>query len=811
MTPIHDTLLEEEMRSSYIDYAMSVIVSRALPDVKDGLKPVQRRILFAMKEVGLFPNKPFRKSATVVGEVIGKFHPHGDKAVYDALVRMAQNFSLRYPLVQGQGNFGSIDGDPPAAYRYTEARLAHSAMALLADIDEETVDFVPNFDGRLQEPAVLPSKFPGLLVNGSSGIAVGMATNIPPHNLNEVVDGLIFLIDKPEADVSELLEIVKGPDFPTGAEIMGRSGIREAYTTGRGKIVVRAKTHFEEDKKRVKIVVTEIPYQVNKSSVIEKIARLAKDKRIEGIQDLRDESDRRGIRVVIEIKKGYDPELILNKLYIHTSLQVTFGTIMLALVNGVPRVLNLKEVMSLYIAHREDVLTKRTKFRLRKASQRAHILEGFKIALDHIDEIIQLIKESHDQNEARTKLMKSFGLSEAQAKAILDMKLGNLTRLDRNRIESEYETLIKEIARLRSILESRELLRSLMKEELLDVKKQFGDNRRTTIIDAEPGSFNIEDLIPREEVVITLTYRGYVKRTSEKMYKSQGRGGTGKNGIVTYEDDFPIGVFKCNSHDNILLVSNLGRAFSLKAYDLPEASLRTKGRPIKGFIRLQKDELIRFIIPVPDFEEEKYVSVISKKGYLKKTLLNHYRYAGKSGIIALRMREDDKIVDVTLTDGNEQIVVAKDSGYGIRFDESEIRPMSRYARGVRGIKVKQEESVVSMSVVKPGKKLILVTENGYGKKIEPQKIRQTHRGSQGVKLIKLSKNTGKLISVAITGSGDYLILLTRNGSVIKLKSDDVSKLGRYARGVKLMKIRRNDKIVDMEIIEKSSVEEEEMF
>ncbi len=812
MTPFFETLLEDEMRSSYIDYAMSVIVGRALPDVRDGLKPVQRRILYAMRELGLLPNKPYRKSATVVGEVIGKYHPHGDSAVYDALVRMAQDFSLRYPLIQGQGNFGSIYGDPPAAYRYTEARLSKIALELLQDIDEDTVDFVPNFDGRLKEPVVLPSKIPNLIVNGSSGIAVGLATNVPPHNLGEVVDALVALIDNPSISIEDLMQYIPGPDFPTGAIIVGREGIRDAYLTGRGRIVVRAKVHFEEEKNRTRIVITEVPYQVSTNTIIEKIAQLVRNKKIQGIQDLRDETDRRGIRIVIEVKRGYDPNIVLNNLYLHTPLQTTFGAIMIALVDGEPKTLNLKELLQHYILHREEVITRRTKFRLDKAEKRAHILEGFKKALSYIDEIIETIKKSDNQQEAKIALMERFQFSDAQAQAILDMKLGNLTKLDRDKIDKEYEELIKEIARLKSILENKQLLYEEIKKELLEIKEKYADKRRTVIEDGEVGSLDVEDLIPREDVVITLTHLGYVKRTPVKNYRSQNRGGVGRSGVYTYEDDYPIGVFTCNTHDVLMAISNKGRAFTFKAYELPEASMKAKGRSIKALLKLKEDEKIIFMVPVESFHKEYYVVFMSRHGYIKKTHISAYENARKNGIIAIKLRDDDEIVDVTITNGERELVVAKSSGYAVRFSESDVRPTARDTQGVKGIALSSGEWVVSMAVNKPGRVLLAVTEHGYGKRLDPEDIRKTKRGAKGVRIIKITHKTGKLVRLRAIGDDDHVILLTKSGTVIRLKAEEIKKLGRNAMGVRLMKVKEDDEIIDVDIIEeKDYVKEGEMF
>ena len=812
MTPIHETILEDEMRLSYIDYAMSVIIGRALPDVRDGLKPVQRRILFSMRELGLTPQKPFRKSATVVGDVIGKYHPHGDQAVYDALVRMAQDFALRYPLIEGQGNFGSIDGDPPAAYRYTEARLSKIAMEMLESLDEDTVDFVPNFDGRLKEPVVLPSKIPNLLLNGSSGIAVGMATNVPPHNLREVIDALNAVIDNPDITIDEIMNYIKGPDFPTGAIIMGRSGIKEAYETGRGKIIVRARVHIEEKKGGKKnIVVTEIPYQVTKTTIIEKIVQLVRNKKIDGIQDLRDESDRRGIRLVIELKKSADPEIVLNQLYKHTPLQDTFGAYLLVLVDGEPRILNIKELLQEFLKHRENVIRRRTQFRLKKAEERAHILEGFKKALDHIDEIIEIIKASENQKTAKENLIKRFEFTEVQAQAILDMRLGNLTRLDRNRIETEYEELIKQISWYKEILQNRKLLLEEIRKELMEIKKKYGDKRRTEISDEEVREFNIEELIPPEDVIVTATSRGYVKRTLIKNYKKQGRGGVGRSAINTYDDDFPVSILMSNNHDLLLIFTDRGRALAIKTYEIPEGSLQSKGRPLNNIANIGRDERIITAVPLKTFEDSRFVVLATKFGIIKKTKLVNFKNAGRRGIIAINLQEGDRVVDVVTTEGNDQLILAKSSGYAIRFKETELNEYSRYAKGVKGTTLKKGERVVSMVKVEPRKKVLTITENGYGKKFDPEEIRLTRRGAMGVRIQKITPKTGTLKRVGMVDGRDDIILLTKAGSVIRLKSSEISSFSRYAMGVRLMKVKEQDKIVDAEIIPYEESLEEALF
>jgi len=812
MTPIHETILEDEMRSSYIDYAMSVIIGRALPDVRDGLKPVQRRILFSMRELGLTPQKPFRKSATVVGDVIGKYHPHGDQAVYDALVRMAQDFALRYPLIEGQGNFGSIDGDPPAAYRYTEARLSKIAMEMLESLDEDTVDFVPNFDGRLKEPVVLPSKIPNLLLNGSSGIAVGMATNVPPHNLREVIDALNAVIDNPDITIDEIMNYIKGPDFPTGAIIMGRSGIKEAYETGRGKIIVRARVHIEEKKGGKKsIVVTEIPYQVTKTTIIEKIVQLVRNKKIDGIQDLRDESDRRGIRLVIELKKSADSEIVLNQLYKHTPLQDTFGAYLLVLVDGEPRILNIKELLQEFLKHRENVLRRRTQFRLKKAEERAHILEGFKKALDHIDEIIEIIKASENQKTAKENLIKRFEFTEVQAQAILDMRLGNLTRLDRNKIETEYEELIKQISWYKEILQNRKLLLEEIRKELMEIKTKYGDKRRTEISDEEVREFNIEELIPPEDVIVTATSRGYVKRTLIKNYKKQGRGGVGRSAINTYDDDFPVSILMSNNHDLLLIFTDRGRALAIKTYEIPEGSLQSRGRPLNNIANIGRDERIITAVPLKTFEDSRFVVLATKFGIIKKTKLVNFKNAGRRGIIAINLQEGDRVVDVVTTAGNDQLILAKSSGYAIRFKETELNEYSRYAKGVKGTTLKKGEHVVSMVKVESCKKVLTITENGYGKKFDPEEIRLTRRGAMGVKIQKITPKTGALKRVGMVDGRDDIILLTKAGSVIRLKSSEISSFTRYAMGVRLMKVKEQDKIVDAEIIPYEESLEEALF
>jgi len=800
MENIFDTLIEEEMKSSYIDYAMSVIVGRALPDVRDGLKPVQRRILFAMRQLGLFPNKPFRKSATVVGEVIGKFHPHGDMAVYDALVRMAQDFSLRYPLIEGQGNFGSIDGDPPAAYRYTEVRLSKMAMEILADLDEDTVNFVPNFDERLEEPVVLPSKIPNLLINGSSGIAVGMATNIPPHNLSEIVNVLLHLIDNPDAPDEELLNFVKGPDFPTGGIIVGGNGIREAYLKGHARLTVRSRCEIIEEGKQTKIVITEIPYQVTKSQIIEKIAATVREKRIDGISDLRDESDREGLRIVIEIKKGYDAETIYWQLLKYTPLQTTFSATLLALHDGEPKIMTLKTMLKHYLNHREVVVERRTRFRLKKAQKRAHLVEGFIRALQMIDAVVELIKKSKDTETAKNSLMKEMGFTEVQAKAILDMRLASLTRLEKEKLEQELEELKNKIKEFEAILADRTKLLGVIKDELIEIREKYGDERRTEIHIDGQETFEISDLIPDEEVTVTLTHIGYIKRTPLRYYRQQSRGGTGRRGIHVYEEDYPTSVLIANNHDDLIFFTNQGRVFRIKVYEVPEGTLQAKGRPIKNFINLRKDERVTTMIPMRREKQGEYVFLATERGYVKKTPLYKFRSASKRGIIAIALRNGDNLMGALLTSGNDDIIIAKSDGKAMRFNEKDVRSMGRQARGVRGSRVGKGESVISIVPYNPEKKLLTITEKGYGKCVSLDEIHCQKRGGLGIKIQKLTGRTGKLVKVALIDFQDQVIFITLSGSVIRLKAKEIKELGRYAMGIRLMRVKPEDRIVDLAII-----------
>lgn len=792
--------IEKEMQTAYIDYAMSVIVARALPDVRDGLKPVHRRILYTMNEDGFTPDKPYRKCATTVGDVLGRYHPHGDSSVYDALVRMAQNFSLRYTLVDGHGNFGSIDGDPPAAYRYTEARLSKLSTYMLEDIEKNTVDFSPNFDDRLQEPTVLPAKIPALLVNGSSGIAVGMATNIPPHNLREVIDGIIKIIDEDEVTDEDLMKIIKGPDFPTGANIVGKEGIKEAYTTGRGKIILKADAEIEEMQGgKQRIVVTSLPYQVNKARLIENIAEHVKNKKIDGISGLRDESDRNDlVRIVIELKRDTTPQVVLNQLYKNTQMQETFGVIMLALVNGEPKVLTLRECLDCYILHRRDVIIRRTKFELAKAEARAHILEGLKIALDNIDEVINIIRASYD--DPKEKLMARFGLTEVQAQAILDMRLKTLSGLQREKIEEEYNEIMKLIARLKEILSSETLIYNIVKDELIEIKEKFGDERKTKIIAAE-GDIEIEDLIEEEQTVIALTRFGYIKRMPTDTYKSQRRGGKGITGIATREEDFVKELFTASTHDTVLFFSNKGKLYRLKGYEIPEAGRTAKGTAIVNLLSLDSGEKISAIIPITNFAEGKYLLFATKKGIIKKTPLAEYNSARKTGLQAITLKEDDELIGVRLTDGEDNVVLVTRGGMSITFNEKDVRPMGRVSQGVIGMRLKKEDIVIGMESIITGSSstLLAITENGFGKRTELNEYRVQTRGGSGVITYKITPKTGNLVGIKIVESTDDIMLITDTGTIIRLNVKNISVLGRSTQGVTLMRTREG-KVVSIEKI-----------
>ena len=802
--------IEQEMRTAYIDYAMSVIVQRALPDVRDGLKPVHRRILYTMYEDGLTSDKPYRKSATTVGDVLGRYHPHGDSSVYDAMVRMAQTFSLRYPLIDGHGNFGSIDGDGAAAYRYTEARMSKLSELMLTDIEKNTVDFMPNFDDRLQEPTVLPSKIPALLVNGSSGIAVGMATNIPPHNLKEVIDGIIKIIDEDDVSDEELMKIIKGPDFPTGGMILGKEAIKEAYKTGRGKLTVRAEAEIEElSNGRQKILVTSLPYQVNKAKLIEHIADLVKEKRIEGISELRDESDRENaVRIHIGLKKDANAQVVLNQLYKNTQMQDTFGVIMLALVNGEPKILTLRQCLEYYIEHRKDVVLRRTKFDLDKALARAHILEGLRIAIDNIDEVIRIIRESYD--DAKERLIERFSLTDVQAQAILDMRLKTLSGLQREKIEEEYEELMKLIAHLREILESEKLVFDIIKEELLEIREKYGDERLTKIAAAE-GEFNVEDLISEEQTVVALTHFGYIKRMPIDTYRSQKRGGKGITGIATREEDFVKQIFTASTHDTILFFSNKGKLYRLRGYEIPEAGRTAKGTAIVNLLSLDAGEKISAVIPITNFEEGNYLLMATKNGLIKKTPLKEYDSARKTGLLAINLKEDDELIDVRLTNGEDNIVLVTSKGLCITFDEKDVRPVGRVSQGVLGIRLNEDDFVVGMGSVLSENKtasLLAITENGFGKRTELDEYRVQNRGGKGVITYKITPKTGNIIGIKIANEDDDVMLITNSGTVIRIAVKDISVLGRATQGVTLMRTSDDERVVSIETIEKESEEEE---
>ncbi len=788
--------IEEQMKTSYLDYAMSVIVSRALPDVRDGLKPVHRRILYAMSELGMTPDKPYRKSARVVGDVLGKYHPHSDTSVYDAMTRLAQDFNTRYLLVDGHGNFGSIDGDSPAAMRYTEVRMTKLALEMLRDINKETVDYRPNFDETLKEPIVLPSRFPNLLVNGSSGIAVGMATNIPPHNLKEVIDGLVMLIEEPESDIEDLMKVIKGPDFPTGGTIMGKDGIKSAFSTGRGKIKIRAVAEIEEHTKgRNKIVVTELPYQVNKARLIEKIAELVRDKKLEGISDLRDESDREGMRIVIELKRDANPNVVLNNLYKQTQLQTTFGVIMLALVNDEPQVLNLKQILEYYLDHQKEIIVRRTQFDLNKAEDRAHIVEGLKIALDNIDEVINIIRSSKEESVARKRLMDSFELSEKQAQAILDMRLRRLTGLEREKLEEEYEALIKEINRLKEILSSEKLIYGIIKDELLEIKGKYGDRRKTKIMPSVED-INIEDMIDEEDVIITLTHFGYIKRLPADTYKTQKRGGRGVTGLTTREKDFVEDLFITSTHDTILFFTNKGKVYSLKAYEIPEGGRQAKGTAIINLLNLTGNERVSAIIPIEKYEPESSLVLITKKGIIKKTKLEQFKNIRKTGIIAINLREEDELIDVRKTNGKREIIVVTKNGMSIRFDERNVRNMGRNAAGVKAITLKEDDKVVAMDLVEEGKELLVISEFGFGKRTLLGEYRLQNRGGMGIKTFNVKEKTGKLVSAKVIDEKDEIIMISISGIIIRLKAEDISIMGRNTQGVTLMKMgNEEDKVM----------------
>ncbi len=788
--------IEDEMRSSYLDYAMSVIVGRALPDIRDGLKPVHRRVLYAMHEMGVAWNRPYKKSARIVGDVIGKYHPHGDVAVYDTAVRLAQDFSMRYPLIDGQGNFGSVDGDPPAAMRYTEIRMDKIAGEMLADIDKETVDFVPNYDGSLDEPVVLPAKIPNLLINGSAGIAVGMATNIPPHNLGEIVEGLIMCIENPDTTVEGLIEVIKGPDFPTAGFIHGLGGIRDAYRTGRGIIQMRARALIETHQRteRESIIITEIPYQVNKAKLIETIAGLVRDKKIEGISEVRDESDREGMRIVIEVKRGEQSPIILNQLYKHTQMQSSFGIIMLALVNNQPRVLNLKEMLRYFIEHRREIVVRRSQYELRKAEERAHILEGLKIALANLDEIINLIKRSRTPDEAKSALIARFTLSTVQAQAILDMRLQRLTGLEREKLEEEYRQLIEQIAYLNSVLASDALVMKIIGDELKEIRETYADTRRTEIV-PETREIEIEDLIVEEDMVITISHTGYIKRNPVTIYRSQRRGGKGKIGMETKEEDFVEHLFVASTHDYLLFFTDSGKVYSMKVHQIPEAGRLAKGKAIVNLLQLNKDERVTAVLPVKVFSENEYVVMATIKGVIKKTPLNAYGNIRVGGIIGILLDDGDKLGSVRITSGNQEILLSTHNGMSIRFNENEVRTISRVGRGVKGIDLDDDDFVVGMEIVQDNSTILTVTERGFGKRTDLSEYRMQGRGGKGIYTIKVTQKNGKAMSAIQVTDDDEIMILTTEGMIIRMKTKDISIIGRNTQGVKLINLEDNDIVV----------------
>ncbi len=799
--------IEKEMRTAYIDYAMSVIVSRALPDARDGLKPVHRRILYAMHEDGITSDKPYRKCANTVGSVLGRYHPHGDSSVYDAMVRMAQDFSMRYPLIDGHGNFGSVDGDGAAAMRYTEARMAKIAQYMLTDIEKNTVDFMPNYDDRLQEPTVLPARIPALLANGSSGIAVGMATNIPPHNLSELIDGIIKIIDEDNVSDEDLMSVIKGPDFPTEGIILGTAGIKQAYKTGKGKITLRAETNIEEmSGNRQRIIVSSLPYQVNKANLIKTISDLSKEKKIEGISECRDESDRKEkVRVVIELKRDANAQVVLNQLFKHTQMQTTFGIIMLALVNGEPKILTLRQALDVYIDHRKDVILRRTQFDLDKALARAHILEGLKIALDYIDEVIQIIRSSYD--DAKERLMERFGLTDIQAQAILDMRLKTLSGLQREKIEEEYKQLMELIEHLRAILNSERLVYDIIKEELLEVKDKFGDDRKTKIVAAE-GEIDIEDLIKEEQTVVTLTHFGYIKRMPIDTYRSQRRGGKGITGIATREEDFVKQIFTASTHDVILFFTNKGKVYKLRGYEIPEAGRTAKGTAIVNLLSLDPGEKVSAVIPIQNFADDKYLLMATKHGLIKKTALKEYDSNRKTGLQGITLKEEDELIAVRLTDGQDNVVLVTRNGMCITFDEKDVRPIGRVSQGVIGIRLDEDDEVIGMeSVIAGGKATLLaITENGFGKRTELDEYRVQIRGGKGVITYKITQKTGKLVGVRIATEDDDVMLITDTGTIIRISVKDVSVLGRSTQGVTLMRTNDGGKVVSIETLTPDEIE-----
>ncbi|BCV19938.1 DNA gyrase subunit A [Moorella sp. Hama-1] len=794
---IMPVVLEEEMKRSYIDYAMSVIVGRALPDVRDGLKPVHRRILYAMYEEGLTPDKAYKKSAVVVGTVLARYHPHGDAAVYETMVRLAQDFACRYPLVDGHGNFGSVDGDSPAAMRYTEARLSKLALTMLADIDKETVDFIDNYDGSLKEPVVLPARIPQLLVNGSAGIAVGMATNIPPHNLGEVIDALILLIDKPDADLKDITRIIKGPDFPTAGLIIGREGIRNAYRTGRGSIKVRARAQVETlSNGKSQIVVTEIPYQVNKARLVQTIGELVREKKIDGITELRDESDRTGMRIVIELRRDVQPRVILNQLYKHTQMQENFGVIMLALVDGRPRVLNLREMLTLYLDHQKEVITRRTRYLLAQAEARAHIVAGLRIAIQFLDEVIRIIRQSPNEPEACQNLMERFQLSDKQAKAIVDMRLGRLTALEREKLEEEWQELQKRIAYYKEVLASEAKVYGIVREELLEIKGKFADQRRTQIV-LEEENLELEDLIAQEDIVVTLTHRGYIKRQPVDTYRSQKRGGRGIQAMGTREEDMVRDIFVTTTYHYLLFFTNQGRVFRLRGHEIPEAGRQARGTPLVNLIYLNKGETITAVIPIRDLEEDAYLFMATRQGIIKKTRLGEYNTSRRDGLIAINLEEGDELVGVLRTEGKNEVMLVTRQGKAIRFSEDDVRPMGRVARGVKGITLEGEDQVVGLVKVKEEAELVVVSEKGFGKRTALEEYRAQSRGGKGIITMNVTSRTGPVAAVTMAKLDDELMLISAEGILIRLGVEDISRQGRSTQGVTLMRLEPSDRVVAM--------------
>lgn len=800
--------IEAEMRSSYLDYAMSVIVGRALPDVRDGLKPVHRRILYAMHEMGVPWNRPFKKSARIVGDVIGKYHPHGDVAIYDTVVRLAQDFSMRYPLIDGQGNFGSVDGDPPAAMRYTEIRMARIAGEMLSDIDKETVDFAPNYDGSLLEPLVLPTKIPNLLINGAAGIAVGMATNIPPHNLSEIIDGLIMYINNSVVTIENIMRSIKGPDFPTAGFIHGLSGIQEAYRTGRGIVQMRARAFIETHPRTEKesIIITEIPYQVNKAKLIEDIAGLVRDKKIEGISEIRDESDREGMRIVLEVKRGEQAAIILNHLYKHTQLQTSFGIIMLALVHNQPRILNLKEMLQYFIEHRREVVIRRSQYELRKAEERAHILEGLKIALANLDEIINLIKRSRTPEDAKSTMMARFTLTEIQAQAILDMRLQRLTGLEREKLEEDYRQLIERISYLHSVLQSEALVMQIIKDELIEIKNAYGDTRRTEII-PETREIAIEDLIVEEDMVITISHSGYIKRNPVTIYRSQKRGGKGKIGMETKEEDFVEHLFVASTHNHLFFFTDTGKVFSIKVHQLPEAGRLAKGKAIVNLLQLNRDEMVTAVLPVADFSIDRFIVMATIKGVVKKTPLDAYSNIRTGGIIGILLDEGDKLATVRQTSGNQEVLLSTYNGMAIRFNEDEIRTIGRVGRGVKGIDLDEDDYVVGMEIVRDNSTILTVTERGYGKRTDLSEYRMQGRGGKGILTIKSTQKNGKAVSTLQVSDEDEIMILTSAGKIIRMKTKDITVIGRNTQGVRLIDIDEDDRVVGVATLAEKEDEE----